>query len=299
MDRIRVNTDALEECASTIRNCGDDVSSLANEIQSILADLPEGCERYRDAIQNCRKDALLISDTLDRLDGAVRKVSDLFIECEEGIRSNGRQETGTDGITGSGGNPSVINRVFTWVDGVLESLGINKYIDNMRQKKQDRKMRNEIQTLVSNKYTQKKWKKASVEERKEMLNQMLRDLNGIYGTNIEKDINFYTEKADSKGMILNGYYSDNARQVSINTEILSKSDYKNALSTMVHEMRHAYQHEVIRHPDRFIVSKDNVQAWENNFQNYISYSEEKNNYNEYRNQPIEKDARDMENSIRY
>lgn len=93
-----------------------------------------------------------------------------------------------------------------------------------------------------------------------------------------------------------GYYSQTTRDITINTEQLAPqskygSNYKVHLDTILHEGRHAYQHQVvlgeIEHPDPQV-----VQSWADNMApgHYITYER---NPRGYYSQPIERDARDF------
>ena len=101
--------------------------------------------------------------------------------------------------------------------------------------------------------------------------------------------------SSDEGIIL-GYYSQSTRSITINTEQLvpqSKyaSNYRVHLDTILHEGRHAYQHQVvlgeIEHKDY-----EAAQAWADNMApgHYISYEK---NPRGYYYQPIERDARDF------
>lgn len=99
--------------------------------------------------------------------------------------------------------------------------------------------------------------------------------------------------SSDKGITL-GYYNQSTRGITINTEQLvtqSKygSDYRVHLDTILHEGRHAYQHQAvlgeIEHEDH-----EAAQAWADNMApgHYISYEK---NPRGYYSQPIERDAR--------
>ena len=93
-----------------------------------------------------------------------------------------------------------------------------------------------------------------------------------------------------------GYYSQSTRDITINTEQLvpqSKygSDYSVHLDTILHEGRHAYQHQAVLGEIEHIDSQA-VQAWTDNMApgHYITYER---NPRGYYSQPIERDARDF------
>lgn len=91
-----------------------------------------------------------------------------------------------------------------------------------------------------------------------------------------------------------GYYNQSTRLITINTEQLDpqgkySNNYERMVNTILHEGRHAYQHQavagVIEHDD-----KNELVAWADNMQpgHYITYER---NPRGYFNQPIERDAR--------
>lgn len=91
-----------------------------------------------------------------------------------------------------------------------------------------------------------------------------------------------------------GYYSLNDRTITINTEQLDSqskygNDYKTHLDTILHEGRHAYQHQTVLGE----VEHDNkaeAAAWKNNLEPGHYISAERNPMGYY-NQPVERDAR--------
>ena len=60
-------------------------------------------------------------------------------------------------------------------------------------------------------------------------------------------------------------------------------------TTVVHELRHAYQHEAVRHPDKFYVTNETAKAWKESFDTYEQ--EQAKGYDSYRNILVERDAR--------
>ncbi len=310
MDKIRVDTDLLTECGFAIGNSGKDALNLSDEIQSVLAAMPECCqEKYSRVVQSYEKEVRSISNDLNRLRDGVNKAVQRFLECERSIREQSVFEEAPDARSGEGssGNANKWSSwPWTWIDAALDWLGIDKYgrdyVDpgSEAQADKDEAIRNEISVLFqSDRYSRERWNSASTEERKRILNDLLKDLNAVYGTKITKEIHFFKEEADSRGVITLGYYSDKRREVSINTEILTSENYEDVMNTMVHEMRHAYQHEAVRNPSDFIVSEETAKSWESNFDDYIEYTEEENNFDEYRYQPVEADAHDIADYVEY
>lgn len=299
MDRIRVDTELLTECGISIGRSGNAASSLAEDIRSVLRLMPDCCtEKYALVVQSYEKEVRSISADLKMLSDNVDKAVERFSECEKYIRERSVFEDAPNAQSGEGTNSKVDwNKwPFSWIDEILDWLGID---EQGRDYEQDH-IRDQISDLFdSAKYSRATWKKASVEEKKQILNNLLSDLNKIYGTNITKEIYFFTKDADSRGSMTLGYYSDSQQLVAINTNILDNDHYDQIMNTMVHEMRHAYQHEVVRHPEQFTVDEETVNSWRENIDDYISYSAEKNNYDDYRYQPIEKDAHDIADHVNY
>jgi hypothetical protein len=82
--------------------------------------------------------------------------------------------------------------------------------------------------------------------------------------------------------------------IRINEDYLSRPDGYQIMQTMIHEMRHAYQHAAVRDPDSYTVSAETIKAWEENLKpgNYKSTSNGYS-YTEYVSQPVEWDAKNM------
>lgn len=75
------------------------------------------------------------------------------------------------------------------------------------------------------------------------------------------------------------------------TDSISWCDSYELLGTVAHELRHAYQHEAVAHPTRFMVSQETIDAWKYNINHYISSDDSPKGYWD---QVIEVDARDFE-----
>jgi len=146
-----------------------------------------------------------------------------------------------------------------------------------------------------------KWEKMSKEERLGVISNIYDDLASKYGLekvpiNVEdlpdKKIWFFTW-SDSKGQ----YRGD---QIQIDIDNLLSNDGRDLLDTVVHEIRHQIQHlsailfrengDTATLPSG--VSLEQARLWSENFktENYI---EPQDDYQGYRDQPIEQDARNF------
>jgi len=86
-----------------------------------------------------------------------------------------------------------------------------------------------------------------------------------------------------------GYYD--GERIRIGEYSLNNDDVSEVANTLAHEGRHAYQDYAIEHPG-FHSDGDDVRSWRENMQpgNYVEPDDQRFNYDEYRNQPIERDA---------
>ena len=141
--------------------------------------------------------------------------------------------------------------------------------------------------LQTEKYKQSTWQSLSVTERKDVLRNLLIDMNSVLGTNVSTDIDFFYEKSGSRGA-----YRSSSNSVRINEYILAEDSSYQLTQTIIHEMRHAYQHHSVTNEKSVLVSSQTIKAWENNFNNYKSPSLG-STFEEYLSQPIEWDAKNF------
>ena len=118
----------------------------------------------------------------------------------------------------------------------------------------------------------------------------------IYGLkDVRPNINWDSNLTYSNTSATLGQYTDNNHTVTLNERVLSDRisnwDSYLLLATVSHELRHAYQHEAVKHPTDFMVSEETLKTWKNNFDHYVKPSQ---NYQRYRDQPVEVDARNFE-----
>lgn len=166
-----------------------------------------------------------------------------------------------------------------------------------QEKAADDAMKQELwNVLQDEKYSPENWDKASVEERKQILQDYMDEVVKIYGLqDVKPRIIWDPDATYKESSITWGYYTHSRHTVTLNEQALSDSvaswDSYELLETVSHELRHAYQHEAVDHPTDYMVSKDTIDKWDDNFDNYISSDTD---YDGYRNQPVEVDARDFQ-----
>lgn len=168
----------------------------------------------------------------------------------------------------------------------------SKHLGNFVPQKIEYKMDRQMQArahglLQTEKYSQNTWNNLSVVERKDVLRDLLIDMNSILGTDVSADIDFYSGSLNSRGR-----YSSQSNRVSINEAILSGDTGYQLTQTMLHEMRHAYQHYSVENDRNVLVSSQTIMTWNNNFYNYKS-PDKGDTYEEYFTQPVEWDAKNF------
>lgn len=88
---------------------------------------------------------------------------------------------------------------------------------------------------------------------------------------------------------------DSPAHINLNESLLHADSLKDAVDTIAHEGRHAYQDHCICYPDDHPeVDATTIDAWRDNFANYVDPDID---YEQYLNQPIEVDAFGYESTI--
>ena len=162
-------------------------------------------------------------------------------------------------------------------------------MERQQEKLMDQYLSETCQNLLKDdRYSQETWNNASPEERRRMLEQFILEINSIMGTDVDRNVHF-----DDLGDSTRGQYDPDTNSVTINTRYLSRQDADSymIMRTMIHEMRHCYQHTAVDHPEKFMVSQETRQQWAENFKNYKD--PKKDGYSAYVTQPIEWDAKNF------
>jgi len=143
-----------------------------------------------------------------------------------------------------------------------------------------------------------------IQYRKDMLQEYMEALVDIFGVEIVSDIRFTNTPPNERNEVNLGSYSPSNKRISVNEWIIedwaSDRSYDRLFETILHELRHAYQHEAINNPEQSVVSGATIEAWRANFPPpygfYISSGNRRRDgkgyydMTDYRNQPIEVDA---------
>lgn len=149
------------------------------------------------------------------------------------------------------------------------------------------------------------WDSIRDEERKHILDQIAENLAKKYGVDEPPNVLFEPLQHDADGTLL-GDYRDSDNRLRLNQRLLDEPDA--LIDTVAHEMRHAGQHQWAddadpgfwgflpwvddswdesKHPPD--ITKEDAEEFGNNFDDYTSPEDD---FDDYRNQPVESDARE-------
>lgn len=170
---------------------------------------------------------------------------------------------------------------------------LNTEITRKMERTHDLKLRDQAHGyLKQERYSKEKWETLSVDQKKDALTSLVGDLNKLLGTRVTSIIDFYHDST----MRSRGQYVHAENKIRINECYLVGDTSWRIYQTVIHEMRHAYQHYAIENPEKVNVSKETIEKWKENFDNYRS---PKNgcSFEEYISQPIEWDAKHFANQV--
>ncbi len=136
------------------------------------------------------------------------------------------------------------------------------------------------------------WDGLSVDERRALLQDLHNQIAREYG--MEPQEIQTPDLPDPAGMDWRGVRR--ADSIGIDIDNVRDDDPFRVIETLAHESRHSIQHHLVENPDARPdhISQEQVQAWDANFKNYIS---SRDDFQGYRDQPVERDAREFGGSF--
>lgn len=303
MAKFQIQIDNTVLATDGIGTLGKNLQSYSNSLVDVLAVLEKGeTASFMPTIYGKLKgiNAVLLEEAakMESLEKALQHIIANYSDTEkqnlnspyseELISSNTREHGVVDEDT-----RNFFRRFWDWVKKIFNwnEKPEEKPLEITRQqeKEHDLYMQNRIFALLDTQaYNKTTWNKASIEQRKDILTKYLADLSAIYGVTVLSSINFYLGPSSERGS-----YAHSQKLVSINENYLTRTDSYQIMQTVVHEMRHAYQHAAVDDPDSYEVSMETIEQWKNNFSNYISTRDGKTSYSEYVSQPVEYDAKNF------
>ena len=294
MTSFMVNANSLKLCSNEMKNQGNSIRDISNGIKQCNNIL----KHHTTVHQLSNVLDVLYAQTLnaaakeDKLSDALERIAKMYEDVEKLIQ----QETIESALNE---DQNIGTEKRGWIKRFIDWL-FHKNIDpsfvattSEQEVAADQEMKNRVSELLANNkdYSQERWKNATIEERKALLQQFMHEVEGVLGISVLENIN-WTNTGIIDGKLNFGSYSHSNTTVSINEFVLSDPssfDSYSLYNTIVHELRHAYQHQAVDHPERFQVSKETIDSWKESFR---TYNEEKNKgFQAYRNIVVEKDAR--------
>lgn len=291
-EQIDVLREKSQGCTEKLRVVASDFGSFCRDAanEKISSKLNQIMERV--ISQAAQLDSLgealgYIADAYENLDLYLK---DIPADVEGNIESNYENTIGKDKRSGW-------TKFWDWL---FKKKVDTRYThtEDEQEKAADNEMKSQIQNLICSreKYTEHYWDNATIDERKKLLNDFLKDVKQIMGLEVVYgNIKWINNPPDNKGLLTMGYYTDRMRRVTINEYVISNwssSRSYDLYTTIVHELRHAYQHEAISHPTKYRVSMETINSWKESFR---TYERDSADYDSYRNIVVEQDARRFAN----
>lgn len=135
---------------------------------------------------------------------------------------------------------------------------------------------------LSSFFSKDTWITLSESERQDALNTLAIDVGTAYRTDI-KGVVFYDASPQDRG-----YYNGDG-YLYLNSDCLSDPQNRvDALDTIFHEGRHAFQRAAVNDPHRHGITAEQAYIWDENFRHYLR--SDRFGYDRYFSQPVEADA---------
>lgn len=288
-----VKTKQIPDKIENISSTAETIRRLAEEIVAYRKELAvsgSSAEKLKEVLGTLHEQVLNEVVRMETFGGALEQILQLYTECEERIAEENtcfeeiaEERTGTD-------KRGMFSKFWDWL---WKKKRDKEYTATTSEQERaaDEAYKNQIEHLMdSGRYSEERWAAASVEERKQMLEEYMNEVADILGVDVKETINFIYQPPGSNGT-LQGSYNDGSNRISINTYVLEKSGLSSyhLFTTVVHEMRHAYQHAAIKNPTKYKVSKETINSWKESFRTY--QKEYNKGYDSYRKIVVEQDAR--------
>ena len=296
-----VKIQQTEAAALGLGNVRNTLSTVRSDLDDIRHQL-NGCDRAFSGIANA------LSIQANNMDTLISKLASMEDGLEKAIGLYLRYE-----MMLAGGAVASGQAVFYSVGGIanfppsLVHWTENGFWTEDKQTVRDRSdtaMVEEIKKLLStDKYSEKTWKKATLVERKDILTDLHKELETIFGVNTKFGVLSMWSAGDNLSEKLHslftwGGYSRDFKQMFINEDKLKTAgNYTTIMETMVHEMRHAYQHAVVDNPELYQVDATTVDEWTDNLAPGNYKTPDVDGFEAYENQPVEVDAREFAGEV--
>ena len=295
MANIYVKPDQINAKSQDLKNCGKNLRVLANDVDDVKNHVDMDSHATK---MNFVKSLIVVETKVmeeavraENMGKALALIAKEYVKTDKFVADHAGDTLGMILHVFTNNAFHTILNVFGWDDDYYrQKMGYQNYNTEKSQEYLiDHYLSEACQDLLTQpKYSEAAWKKATPEERKKMMNDFLVEINEYMGTNVVTTIDFHSLSKNTTG----GYYNG-TNSIELNSDYLREQDYDLMMRTVIHEMRHCYQHTATEHPEQFLVSAQTLEKWRQNFprENYKTVS--KDGYAAYVQQPIEWDAKNF------
>lgn len=295
MAKINIKCAEAAAAADQMSTVQSNINSYSQQITSVINTLRQDGSASYDTIcaklQTVNDSLLQEAVKMGSLAEALHYIVSAYAQAENKILgltiTDSRRATGNMSTTAN--FQAILSQLTALLNMEEEKEPEVLSVSREQEKAHDLYMQNEIFALLdTDAYSKETWANATEAQRMDILRSFMKDLSKIYGVQLSSDVNF--EAIDDT---TRGYYLAGANKVTINSNYIGRADSYQIMQTMIHEMRHAYQHAAVSNPASFQVSPETIEQWKNNFAavNYITY--DGTNYGQYVSQPVEWDAKNF------
>lgn len=294
MGTFNADTDRIISYSVEIINLARQLKYYNNDINNVSL---AGCMggpyglALQSSIRRAANSVLVEAARMETMGKALRTIAEKYRATEKansGILNQAGSTRGTDKR-----NP--VEKIIDWFRHKEPDTYDTTTLE--QEKAADAAMKRRLwEVLQDEKYSPEHWDKASVEERQQILQDYVDEVIAIYGLqDVDRRIRWDNEATYTDSSITWGYYDHDDHSITLNeralTDSVSSWDSYDLLETVSHELRHAYQHEAVDHPTDYMVTAETIAEWDYNIDHYIRPEV---NYDGYRDQTIEVDARDFQ-----
>lgn len=308
MSRFRIEVENVEREATNMDSICKDMKQIGESVKNISNHLSisgASADTIKAKLLKMQDEIISNAVKVNTLQGALREVAANYLNAEKQVVGEGQYSIweAAQNILSQGAKYLGISSV---IDGIRKKLkdaiqkikeaitGRKSTVTAEQEKAHDEYMMSEI-SKIQKKYADQ-WSKASASKREKLLKEYMNEVCKIMGISV--NTLKWTEQKPSNGYITLGYYSSASNGVWVNKYAIANYD-SSILTTMTHELRHAYQHQAIKNPSKFKITEETAKEWKNSFNNYMSMDGFKRKYKVsdaeayqmYRDQAVERDAR--------
>ena len=291
INKTKNTANSMSRLKSDLNSCAHKVNSAKNQLKhNVDSGLSIINVRLNEVSDSIIKEALRAESLASALTQIVMK----YNAAETAICGSADGIIGKDSKEKKDVEKSWWDKLVDWIKslfGVKEEEPLSQ--ERQAEREHDLFMQSAIFDLLDEeRFSESTWNNASLEQRKAILNSFLLEISLIMGISLNGPIHFFEKGPNANNLVTYGYYSDDPKSpyykmVSINTYVMEGNNSYKIMNTMIHEMRHAYQHAAIENPGDFNVSAETIEQWRENFDHYIDGNVD---FDGYRAQAIEYDA---------